>query len=317
MRRAKIVAPLARQRGVALLTAIVLVALATIVAASIAFRNGMAARRTIGAYTFDQGMQYAGAAEAIAGYVLREDRKDGDRDDYTESWAKPYGPLELVPGVWLEAKLDDAQGRFNINNLVNADGVVRADAVEQFERLLAALQLESKWAALLADWIDRDLEPTGFEGGEDTLYLAQDPAYRAPNAPIVSVSELLALPGFGIERYTRLAPYLTALPPGTPLNLCTAPGLVIDAMTDEHEYGLDAEALAKARESGCFPAKSDLQAKVAADKWALLQYQISDKSEYFRLRSFVSIGTTEFALYSLLKRESTGVRPILRTYGTD
>ena len=51
--------------------------------------------------------------------------------------------------------------------------------------------------------------------------------------------------------------------------------------------------------------------------WATLQYQVSDTSGYFRLRSFVSIGTTEFALYSLLKREATGVRPILRTYGTD
>ena len=71
--------------------------------------------------------------------------------------------------------------------------------IQQFTRLLEALQLESKWATLLADWIDADVEPNGFEGGEDTLYLAQNPAYRAPNAPIVSISELLALPGFGID----------------------------------------------------------------------------------------------------------------------
>ncbi len=308
-----------RERGVALLTAIVLVALATIVAASIAFKSGMTARRTSSAFMFDQGIQYAAATEAMAAYVLREDRKDGERDDYSESWARPYGPVELIAGsgIWLEAQLDDAQGRFNVNNLVNADGVARADVIEQFARLLETLQLERKWATLLADWIDADVEPNGFEGGEDTLYLAQSPAYRAPNAPIVSVSELLALPGFGIDRYNRIAPFITALPPGTPLNVCTAPGIVIDAMTDEHEYGLDAERLAKSRESGCFPSKSDLQAKVPADQWATLQYQVSDKSEYFRLRSFVSIGTTELALYSLLKREATGVRPILRTYGTD
>jgi len=308
-----------RERGVALLTAIILVALATIVATAIAFSTGMTARRTSGAFMFDQGIQFAAAAEAMAAYVLREDRKDGQRDDYTENWAKPYGPIELIPGsgIWLEARLDDAQGRFNVNNLVNGDGVTRPEVLEQFSRLLEALQLERKWAPLLADWIDADVEPTGFEGGEDTLYLAQNPAYRAPNAPIVSVSELLALPGFGIERYQRLAPYIVALPPGTPLNVCTAAGIVIDALTDEREYGLDAERLAKSRESGCFPTKADLQAKIPADQWQWLQYQISDRSEYFRLRSFVGLGTTELALYSLLKRESTGVRPILRTYGTD
>lgn len=308
-----------RERGVALLTAIILVALATIVAAGIAFQNGSTARRTSSALMFDQGIQYAAVTEAIAAYVLREDRKKGGHDDFTEDWARPYGPVELIPGsgIWLEAQLEDAQGRFNVNNLIDAEGKARPQAIEQFERLLTTLGLEPKWATLLADWIDADDQPNGFMGGEDTLYLAQSPAYRAPNAPIVSVSELLALPGFGSERYAKLAPYLSALPPGTPLNICTAAGIVIDAMTDEQEYGLDAERLAKTRQSGCFPSRADLQAKVQPDLWATLQYQVSDTSGYFRLRSFVSIGTTEFALYSLLKREATGVRPILRTYGTD
>jgi general secretion pathway protein K len=309
-----------RERGVALLTAIILVALATIVAAGIAFKNGMTARRTSSAFMFDQAIQYAAATEAMAAYVLREDRKNkGSTDDFTEDWARPYGPVELTPGsgIWLEAQLDDAQGRFNVNNLVDAEGKARPEAIKQLERLLATLGLEANWATLLADWIDADDQPIGFAGGEDTLYLAQSPAYRAPNAPIVSVSELLALPGFGIERYTKLAPYLSALPPGTPLNVCTAAGIVIDAMTEEQEYGVDAERLAKMRESGCFPTRADLQSKVRPDLWVTLQYEVSEKSEYYRLRSFVGIGTTEFALYSLLKREATGARPILRTYGTD
>ena len=74
-----------RERGVALLTAIILVALATIVAAGIAFKNGMTARRTSSAFMFDQAIQYAAATEAMAAYVLREDRKNkGSTDDFTE-----------------------------------------------------------------------------------------------------------------------------------------------------------------------------------------------------------------------------------------
>lgn len=306
-----------RQRGVVLLTAVVLMALAAIIAATIAYNTGMAARRGVGNFTFDQGIQYAAAAEAIAGVVLREDAKDSNTDDYSERWAQPYGPLEIVKDVWLEAQLDDAQGRFNVNNLIDADGVVRPEAVTQFERLLSLVGLEPKWASLIADWIDADIEPTGFDGGEDSLYLAQSPPYRAPNLPVVSVSELLALPGFGAERYARISPFLSALPPGTPLNLCTASAEVLDAIGDEDEFTTDRENLAKLRENGCFPTKADMQARAPIDEWPKIQFQVAEKSNYFRLRSFVSLGTTEFALYSLLKRETTGVRPILRTYGTD
>ena len=112
-----------RERGVALLTAIILVALATIVAAGIAFKNGMTARRTSSAFMFDQAIQYAAATEAMAAYVLREDRKNkGSTDDFTEDWARPYGPVELTPGsgIWLEAQLDDAMklyGRLGVTSV--------------------------------------------------------------------------------------------------------------------------------------------------------------------------------------------------------
>lgn len=305
-----------RQRGVAMLTAIILVALATIVAATIAFNNAMAARRATAVLTFDQGIVYAQAAEAMAAYVLREDA--GQRDDYTENWAQPYGPLEVVPGVWLEARLEDLQGRFNINSVVDQDGEQDPEGIARFEFLLKSLEIEARWAALFADWVDRDLSPLP-DGGEDTLYSAQDPGYRAPNAPVTSVSELLALPGFGADRYTKLAPYLTALPPGTPVNPCTAPGWVLDALIMQGEFGADPEGLAKSRASGCYPTKQDLMANRDPDMTRELQQRVEDKSNYFRLRSFVSIGTQEFALYSLLYRAQAGgqVLPIQRTYGPD
>lgn len=303
-----------RQRGVAMLTAIILVALATIVAATIAFNNAMAARRGTAVLTFDQGIVYAQAAEAMAAYVLREDA--GQFDDYTENWAQPYGPLEVVPGVWLEARVEDLHGRFNINTVVDQDGVPDPKAIERFEYLLRSLDIEERWASLFADWIDRDLQPAP-DGGEDTLYSAQDPGYRAPNAPVTSTSELLALPGFGPERYQKLAPYIAALPPGSTVNPCTAPGLVLNALIDEDQF--DDESLARSRQNGCFPTKQDLMANRPADISQQLQQRVDDKSRFFRLRSFVSIGTQEFALYSLLLRAQPGgqVLPVQRTYGPD
>jgi len=309
-----------RQRGVALLVAILLVALATIVAATVAFNNAMAARRGAAAMTFDQALLYAGAAEALAAYALREDLlASSQRDDISELWAQPYGPLEIQPGVWLEARLEDMQGRFNLNNLVTDEGVVDPIAVEQFQRLLETLEIEPKWAAMFADWIDRNVQPELPDGAEDSLYSVQNPPHRTLNAPVVSVSELLAMPGFDQERFARLQPYVAALPPGTKLNTCTAAGIVLDAMTETKQFGIDPEALARSRAKGCFPTLADFEASLAADDVPKVKGRLQDSSQYFRLRTFVSIGTAEFALYSLMQREPATrlARTVLRTYGTD
>ena len=204
-----------RQRGVALLTAIILVALATVVAAAIAFDTAMSARRGAGSAALDQALLITGGAEAIAAYALGEELRGSNatiRGD--QSWAQPLGPVEVAPGSLLEAQVLDLQGRFNLNNLVDANGVRNDEAVQVFERLLRNLELETTWAELMVDWIDTDNQPQS-GGAEDSTYSSQSPGYRPPNRPITSISELFAMQEFGIERYSKLAPYVAALPRGT------------------------------------------------------------------------------------------------------
>ena len=100
-------------------------------------------------------------------------------------------------------------------------GVDDPDAIAQLERIFEIAGLETKWASLIADWIDVDTVPLP-SGGEDSLYLSQNPPYRPPIWRSRASSELLALPGFGRDNYLKVEPYLTALPRATPLNLCTA-----------------------------------------------------------------------------------------------
>jgi general secretion pathway protein K len=314
----------ARQRGVALIAAILLVAVGTILAASISFNNAMAARRGTANLSLDQSLLVAEAAEALAAYALREDWRDQQKqrqDHPNEDWARRLGPVEVVPGVFLEAIVEDQQGRFNLNSLVRDDGTVDEDMVAVFQRLLEKLEIEPSWAQLIADWIDVDIVPQIPDGGEDSLYTAQTPPYRPPNMFITSASELLALPGFGRERYLKLAPYVTALPPTAKLNVCSAPGHLLDSLLEAHsEYGRDTENLVKNREQGCFPTKQDLQTSFGnnPDGWAKVESHLQETSSYFRLTSIVSIGTSEFALYSLLHREQGGqVRPILRSFAAE
>lgn len=311
------------QRGVALLTAILLVALGTIVAASIAYRNALTARRGAATFAFEQGLLFAQGAEALAAYALKDDLDSGGRngtDDASERWAQPYGPIEIAPGVVLEAVVEDLSGRFNLNTLV-IDGRVDPEALQVFERLLESLELETRWASLLADWIDADPTAQFPDGGEDNVYLSQDPPYRPPNSPITSVSELLALPAFGRERYLRLAPHVVALPADVRLNVCTASGFVLDAYNDgQREYSVDPEELAKKRADGCFPRLASYEAAFASQEVrerVQARPGLDESSSYFRLTSVISIGTTRFALYSLLHRDAGGVRVVLRSYSPD
>jgi len=309
------------QRGVALLVAILIVALGTILAAAIAYENAMTFRRGAATFAFDQALLVQQGAEALAAYGLRLAQKSDPQHTYaSQGWAQPVGPIEVVPGVMLIAQLEDLQGRFNLNNLVRQDGTPDPVQVAAFQQLLAMLGLEPKWADFMVDWIDRNISPVTPDGAKDSVYMGQTPPYRTPNRYITSASELLALPGFGRDRYVALAPYVTALPFGMKLNVCTAKGPVLDAFLGHGDFSSDLDGLAKNRAAatGCFPKLTDYQAAADAAVWKNISSKVQMTSSYFRLTSLVTIGSTEFNLYSLLLQDPTGqVRPILRSYTPD
>lgn len=309
---------LRRQRGVALITAVLIVALATILATQIGFDSALEQRRSSTILLLDQAFLVGLGAEAWAASYLKDDLENSKQDHLGERWATPIPPIPIDGGA-IEGSVEDMQGRFNLNELVTAEGAVNTEGLREFQNLLGALELESKWAAILADWLDVDTQPTFPDGAEDDLYTAQIPPYRAANGPITSVSELLALPGFDLERYQRLRPYVTALPIGTRINLCTAAGVVIDALSDgTKEFGVDLEGLARQRKERCFPTVDDLKAAFGEDAFNRVSSRVEEKSSFFRLTALVSIGTTQMSLYSLLQRDTSGmVRPVLRSLGTD
>ena len=316
--------PPRQQRGIALLVAILLVALGTIIAAAVAYENATAARRGTATYAFDQALLIAQGAEALAAYGLRQiQQSDTSHTTYpAQGWGKPLGPMEVVPGVMLEASLEDLQGRFNLNNLVKPDMQPDPVQLQAFIQLLAMSGVETKWAGYLVDWIDGDITPSNPDGAEDSVYMGQTPPYRTANRYITSTSELLALPGFGRDRYLKLAPYVTALPygaSGTPVNICSAPDRVLNAYLGHQDFDADSLAKNRADAPGCFPTKRDYEAAFADQK---LLAQVRPKtalvSSYFRLTSFITIGSAEFNLYSLLFQDGSGkVRPIQRSFTPD
>jgi general secretion pathway protein K len=313
-----------KQRGIAMMVAILLVAFGTILAAGIAFKSAMAARRSTATLSMDQSLLVAQAAEALAAYALRESKKSAGQNAQThgaEAWAQPLGPVEVIPGIVLEAYVSDESSRFNLNSLVDDNGQVDPIAVEKLEDLMEQAGIERKWASVFADWIDTDTQPLP-NGAEDSAYAAQDPPYRAPNIVVTSASELLAMPEFGRERYVKIAPFVTALPRDATVNVCTASGLLLDALVDASykQYSQDPELLPKERENGCFPTAQAYQQNFSNQQdWTQkVQPRVKETSDYFRLTSIVTIGSAEFTLYSLLWREPGGqVRVMMRSFSPD
>lgn len=325
-----------RQRGVALIIALILVALATILATKLSYDGWLERRRTTAVLASEQAVYFGLGAEALAADALTQSiGSSTSQVTLAQPWAQPTQPLPLTPDNnpdgepigTLQASLEDMQGRFNLNNLARVittggtAGTVTQDPqpLEQFQRLLVSVGLESKWAGIARDWIDADNVPGNPDGAEDAIYSSQTPPYRTGNWPLTSATELMNLPGFGADRYRKIAPYVTALPfANSKINICTAPAYVIESLADNlsGEYSNNPQVLVAGRKTGCFPDQQTFNNILGKNAATVTPY-VAMSSSYFRLTTRVTLGTTEFTVYSLLWRTPGGkVTPLLRTFGT-
>jgi general secretion pathway protein K len=304
--------PATRQHGVAVLSAMLVVAIGTMIAVNLMWYASLDLRRTTSALAADQGLFYLHGAEAWAGDILRQDQVSSIQSDHlSEIWATELPPIPVDGGV-ISGRIEDLQGRFNLNNLVTPQGGEDQLARRQFERLLESLQLDAGIAGVALDWLDSDSESTFPFGAEDDAYARFDPPYRTSNTIITSPSELLAMNGVDFESYQLLLPYVSALPSGTMLNVNTASDLVLASLSDEIDLSRSA-SLIEERNGANF---SDINASFEGDVEPDTLMRIDGVSQYFLLRASVAIGTNQFTMYSVLQRDNSGVvRAVFRSLG--
>jgi general secretion pathway protein K len=304
----------ASQRGVAVLTAMLVVAIGTIIAVNLMWQATLDLRRTESALAADQGMLFMQGAEAWAADILRQDQVDSpSSDNLSEPWATQLPPLP-VDGGTIVGKLEDLQGRFNLNNLIKPDGTDNPLAVAQFTRLLELLQIDPSLAGAVSDWLDPDSNLRFPNGGEDVTYAGADPPYRAANSMITSPSELMAVSGFTREIYGKLAPYVTALPIGTKLNVNTASAVVLASLSDNLDIAA-AEGLVQQRNDGPF-VDIDKTFEGLVDPRVLRE--IDGVSQHFLLTATVTLGTNQLTMRSVLQRDASGVtRALFRSLGVE
>jgi general secretion pathway protein K len=321
-----------QQQGVALITAILLVAIATLIASKLSWDNQVSIRRTETTLNQEQARLIALGAEAVAIDILRQDDNDYDYSGDDFDWSKPLGPLEIgieetVIGVF-EGRLKDAQGRLNVNNLLpNPEEPPDPIVVAQFRELFNTLRLNPSLVDAIVDWIDSDTVPLT-SGAEDGSYTALDPGYRTANAYITSISELRAVNGIDEETFRLLQPHLPALHPDwcggsdgtTPVNLnyATAEVMVAASTTQDESMSLgETESLVEQRGDGGWKSLTEITGLPEDIKNSSY---VSVKTDCLNLYVTVEIGSSVLSMYSLLDRSSSGYNDIVtrvRAYGLE
>jgi general secretion pathway protein K len=293
-----------RERGIALLIALLTVALAAVLIAGLLDRGELALARTRNAVRGEQAEAYAQVLEAYAAEVLIKDLDDDD-DSHSDLWASPLPPQQ-VPGGVILASLTDLNGCFNLNNLGPSDD---GTWLTMFGRLLAAVGVDAEIGAAVKDWI-------GPADSADSYYLAQALPYRTAQRAFAHVSELRLVRGVTSEVYTRLAPYVCALPPGTRINVNTASVPVLQTLGDISKA--EAERLWQGGQAHWTGAQfwQDWQG-INVDMHVVSSTRVGTSSSYFLARGDIRLDDVPYTFYSLIERSHGAIRVVERSRGSD
>lgn len=324
-----------RERGVALIVVLLLLAMAVLVSAQLIESLESSRTRTENSLLMEQNLAYLMSAEALALRALQadldKDRRSRDAVDACteEDWAVRLGPIPWDNGLF-SVSIQDLQGRLNLNNLARGSGDVRTLSrpdVERLKRLLRQVMPDPAAAEALAeeaaDWTDGNALVDGLGGAEDTEYIDR----RTSNQPFAHVSELRALRSAtmalwkGTDEYPSFTRYIAALPDGVKVNVNTAPREVLAALVPGMTSATaDAIVLARERDPvgsvDALMALAEIRALSEADRKELKD-AVTVSSEYFQVMSEVVIGERRARMVSVVHRPRQGGSPavVMRDLG--
>jgi general secretion pathway protein K len=292
-------------------TALLVVVLATTAAVAMAKRFHYTLRYSENMLHADQALLYLQGVEDWVGQLLIREAAASQTDHLNEQWAQEVPPIPVDGGI-LSGRLEDQQGRFNLNRLAqDAEG----RALAQLRRLLQTLGLESDLADAIKDWIDSDGDVTYPGGAEDGHYAGMVPPYRPANRPLVLLNELRLVSGVDDEILTILAPHVTVLPPlQTPININTASVEVLMSLHADLTRG-DGEALVEARGEEGYGTVADFLNQHSVRERGLIAAELSVTSHYFVLTSAIQFGRLTNYFHTLLHRQGDRVSVVRRSRG--
>lgn len=301
------------QRGIALITAMLVVAIVATVAAYLSLGQTLWLRQSENTFAIAQADSVSTGALGLATVLIAQD-KNAATDHAGEIWAAPLPPFPVGQGS-VTARISDAQARFNLNNL--AANPVNNDDRKIFMALLDQFGLDRALSEAVIDWVDSDNIAAGASGAEDDYYLALRKPYRAANRLLESIDELRLIRGFGADTVQALRPFVTVLPvSNASINANTAPARVLAALFSPPLDLAAAEAIAATRPMAGkganananaqeFKSCNDLAAR--APGRTLIAARCDVKTGYFELLIAARFGRLTRTTQALFARQGGGV----------
>ena len=300
-----------RQRGAALLLAMLTVALVATLASAALWRQWRAIEVEASERARLQAVWILSGALDWARLILREDARTSSVDHLGEPWAVVLQETRLssflaqegqdttdLDSVFLSGAITDAQSRMNLTNL-SVGGTLSEPDQQALARLFEQL-------GLATDELDRLTEQLLLVQGATA---GTDAGARTPLRP--QRLEQLRWLGLGQDTLRRLQPYLVLLPARTPLNLNTAGAEVIAASIAGLELS-EARKLVEARDKRPLRSLAEAQRLLPADMAALAPARFSVASRYFQVHGRLRIDAIVVEERSLLDRNGLGVFTIWR-----
>jgi general secretion pathway protein K len=313
---------LKRQRGVAVITALLLTTLAVTIVASLFWQQQVQVRSMENQRLHLQTKWILRGALDWARLVLRQD--GFDHSTYTaldHVWATPlaetrldqYIERERVEGEVFDATLSgsivDATARYNLRNLAS-ERTVDKEHVVIFKRLLQNLQLDPALAERTASAVaagQRAVAPPPQQGGTPP----PTPAAQNTSAPmeVMQIDDLLAIPGYTVEAVAKLRDFAIVLPEPTPVNVNTAEPPVLAAVLPEYSLAEANALVARRKQLQHFRTMADFNSQLNG-KAAPLDHTADVKSEYFLVRSRVQLDRAALNAEALINRKLSDPRRI-------
>jgi general secretion pathway protein K len=322
-----------RQRGVAVVTALLLTTLAITIVASLFWQQQVQVRSIENQRLQLQKKWVMRGALDWARLILREDARNSNVDHLKEPWAVKLEDTRLdqyvengredteASDASLSGQIIDAQSRFNLTNLASQGDAGQA-AITAFSKLLDSLKMDPLLAATAADSIAATVNKATING-QGTL---QGPPANPDEgksgsqksgttvAPAVQflgfaqVDDLLAVPGFTPAMVRVLKDYVVVLPRVTPVNINTAPAEVIAAQVAGLSLS-DAAAIVASRDRAYFLSYPDAQARFSDKLPQTSPYPLFDTStSYFIVNGKVRLNRSMLDMNALVERNGPATR---------
>jgi len=285
------------QRGGAVVMAMLVVAVTATLVAGVFWRQSVIIRQAENELSYAQAKWLIRGAIDWAGVILREDARTSSVDHLGEPWAVPLADTRLNEDdgrdpVYLAGAIRDEQAKFNLRNLVGAQGVNQRE-LEVLRRLLSLADVKASLADPIAQRMLAAMPGTG--GG-------------APSAlGLVSIDDLQGIQDIDAADIERLRPFVTVLPQPTPVNANTAPAEVLAARIANLALA-DARRLTASRDLAYFKDRADVLNRLSGLQLQAGPDEIAVATSFFSVDGKVSYQRARLHALALLRRDSGRVQ---------